>query len=53
MINFNEIKSGKVIQVNGEPYLVTKTDHHKMGRGGAVLKTKLRNLIIMIKYSGN
>ncbi len=45
MLNFNEIKTGKVIKVNGEPYIILKTDHHKMGRGGAVLKTKCRNLI--------
>lgn len=45
MLNFNEIKTGKVIKVNGEPYIIIKTDHHKMGRGGAVLKTKCRNLI--------
>ncbi len=45
MLNFNEIKIGKVVQINNEPYLVIKTDHHKMARGGAVLKTKLRNLI--------
>ncbi len=45
MLNFNEIKTGKVIKINNEPYVVVKTDHHKMGRGGAVLKTKLRNLI--------
>ena len=45
MLGLSEIKVGKIIQVTGEPYLVTRTDHHKMGRGGAVLKTKLRNLI--------
>lgn len=45
MLNFNEIKTGKVIKLNGEPFVITKTDHHKMGRGGAVLKTKCRNLI--------
>ena len=45
MLSLNEIKGGKVIQVNNEPYVVVKADHHKMGRGGAVLKTKLRNLI--------
>ena len=45
MLNFNEIKTGKVIKVNGEPYVIIKTDHHKMGRGGAVLKIKCRNLI--------
>lgn len=45
MLNLNEIKNGKIIKVNNEPYIIIKTDHHKMGRGGAVLKTKLRNLI--------
>ncbi len=45
MLSLNEIKTGKIIQVNNEPYLVTKTGHHKMGRGGAVLKAKLKNLI--------
>ena len=45
MLNLNEIKIGKIIQVNNAPYIITRTDHHKMGRGGAVLKTKLRNLI--------
>jgi elongation factor P len=45
MLNFNEIKTGRVIKVNGEPFIIIKTDHHKMGRGGAVLKIKCRNLI--------
>jgi len=45
MLSMSEIKVGKVLQVNNEPFVVTKTDHHKMGRGGAVLKVKLRNLV--------
>ncbi len=45
MLNFNEIKTGKVIILNNQPYLIVKTEHHKMGRGGAVLKTRCRNLI--------
>ncbi|MFA5131690.1 MAG: elongation factor P [Patescibacteria group bacterium] len=45
MLNFNEIKTGRVIKLNAEPYIIIKTDHHKMGRGGAVLKVKCRNLI--------
>lgn len=45
MLSLSEIKVGKIIQVNNEPYIVIRTDHHKMGRGGAVLKVKLRNLI--------
>ncbi len=45
MLSLNEIKLGKIIKENNEPYLIIKADHHKMGRGGAVLKTKLKNLI--------
>lgn len=45
MLELNEIKTGRVIQISSEPYAVIKTDHHKMGRGGAVLKVKLRNLV--------
>ncbi|MFA4833720.1 MAG: elongation factor P [Patescibacteria group bacterium] len=45
MLTLSEIKIGEIIKINNEPYVVIKTDHHKMGRGGAVLKTKLRNLI--------
>jgi elongation factor P len=45
MLSMSEIKIGKVLKINGEPFVVIKTDHHKMGRGGAVLKTKLKNLI--------
>lgn len=45
MLNFNQIKTGRIIKANGEPFIIIKTDHHKMGRGGAVLKVKCRNLI--------
>lgn len=45
MLGISEIKIGRVVVVNGEPYVVVRADHHKMGRGGAVLKIKLRNLI--------
>jgi elongation factor P len=45
MLNINQLKVGKVIEENNEPYIITETHHHKMARGGAVLKTKLRNLI--------
>ena len=45
MLSLNEIKIGKIIQVNKAPFIVTKTDHHKVARGGAVLKVKLKNLI--------
>jgi elongation factor P len=45
MLSLNEIKLGKVLLENSEPYIVIKTEHHKVARGGAVLKVKLKNLI--------
>ncbi len=45
MLSIKEIKIGKIILTNNEPFVVIKAEHHQMGRGGAVLKTKLKNLI--------
>jgi elongation factor P len=45
MLSLTEIKVGSVITINGEPYVVVKSEHHKVARGGATLKTKLKNLI--------
>lgn len=57
MLSLSEIKLGKVLKINNEPYVIIKTEHHKMGRGGAVLKTKLRNMVsgnvIEHTYQGN
>ncbi len=44
MLIINDVKNGKVIQLEGEPYVVLRFSHHKAARGGATLKTKLRNL---------
>lgn len=57
MLNFHEIKTGKVIRINNEPYVAINTDHHKQGRGGAVLKVKFKNLlngtVLEKTYQGN
>ena len=45
MLNLTEIKNGKKIILNGEPFVVTDYLHSKIGRGGAVLRTKLQNLL--------
>jgi elongation factor P len=44
MLNLSDIKTGKSLSINNEPYLVIFHQHSKMGRAGAVLRTKLRNL---------
>src|SRR4030042_6322530 len=44
MLNLSTVKTGKTISLNNEPYLVIFHQHSKMGRAGAVLRTKLKNL---------
>lgn len=44
MLSLSDIKTGKNIILNDEPYTVTYHEHSKTGRAGAVLRTKLRNL---------
>lgn len=45
MIGINDIKIGKVILMDGQPHKVLSREHSKMGRMGAVLRTKLKNLV--------
>lgn len=44
MLSLSEIKTGKKILWEGSPFLVMFDQHSKMGRAGAVLRTKLKNL---------
>jgi len=44
MFNLSEIKTGKTISLDNDPYLVIFHQHSKIGRAGAVLRTKIRNL---------
>lgn len=45
MLNLSEIKAGKLILVDGEPHKVLTNEHSKTGRMGAVMRTKLKNLV--------
>lgn len=45
MLDFNELKLGKIISLNDQPYKIVFTQHSKQARSGAVLRTKLKNLI--------
>ncbi len=45
MFSLSDLKLGKVVTLNNEPYQIVFTQHIKQARGGAVLKTKLKNLI--------
>ena len=41
----SEIKLGVMVDINNQPYQVVLTQHIKVGRGGANLRTKLKNLM--------
>lgn len=45
MLDFSEIKLDKIISINDQPYKVVSAQHSKQARSGAVLKTKLKNLV--------
>ncbi len=45
MLSLNQVRNGANIIVRGTPFVVVEAKHLKMGRGGAKLNTKLRNLI--------
>lgn len=44
MLNYNDLKIGTVFKFKGDPYQVLKAAHLKMGRGSAVLQSKIKNL---------
>lgn len=44
MLSITNLKTGTKINMDNEPYSVLSYYHSKMGRGGAVVKTKLKNL---------
>jgi elongation factor P len=44
LLQMNDLKIGAAITLDGSPFVVTSTQHSKMGRGGAVMRTKLKNL---------
>ncbi len=43
-LNPTELRAGTAIVLNGEPTAVLKYEHVKMGRGGATVRVKVRNL---------
>lgn len=45
MLGMTDLKTGVIIDLDGVPHEVVKYLHSKMGRGGAVVSTTLKNLI--------
>lgn len=44
-MNINDLKPGVVFEFEDQPWKVLKTTHVHMGRGGAVVQTKMKNLL--------
>jgi elongation factor P len=44
MIGVQDLRKGVTFELDGDPYRVLEYQHHKPGRGNAVIRTKLRNL---------
>ncbi len=45
MLQISDIKLGTVIKLDNEPYIVIWAQHSKQARSGAVLRTKIKNLV--------
>jgi elongation factor P len=45
MVSTNNLKKGIVLKIDGELYNVLFYEHHKPGKGGAIVRTKLRNVV--------
>jgi elongation factor P len=45
VISTSEFRRGAKIEYKGAPHEIIDFQHHKMGRGGAIVRTKLKNLI--------
>jgi elongation factor P len=44
MVSTNDLKNGMVLNLDGQLWTVLWFQHHKPGKGGAVVRTKLRNV---------
>lgn len=45
MYSITDLKVGTAIKIDGEPFIVTASQHSKQARGGGVMKTSVRNLL--------
>jgi elongation factor P len=43
-LSINDLKNGTLIKIGQDPYLVMSVKHLHIGRGGASIQTKIRNL---------
>ena len=45
MYSTTDFKKGLKIELDGTPYEIVESQHYNPGKGGAIMRTKLRNLI--------
>jgi elongation factor P len=45
MYGINDLKNGTTFELEGQPFVVLDYQHSKQGRSGAVLRTKIKNLL--------
>lgn len=57
MLNISDLQIGTFLIYNGAPHQLAYKEHSKHGRGGAMLRTKIKNLltgaIIDVTFKGN
>lgn len=53
MLSINDLESGSLIILEGDPYQVLEVAHQHIGRGGSSIQTKLRNLKTGQVYNRN
>ena len=51
MYTASDLRKGLKIQIDGEPYIVTDFDFAKPGKGQALYRTKMRNMITGTQFS--
>ncbi|MBI5101830.1 MAG: elongation factor P [Nitrospirae bacterium] len=44
MISTSDFRKGQKLEYKGDPYEIVEFQHVKMGRGGAIVKTKMKNM---------
>ena len=44
VVNTNQFKTGMAIEIDGQPFTIVEFQHVKPGKGGAFVRTKVRNI---------
>jgi elongation factor P len=44
VVNTNQFKTGMAIEIDGQPFTIVEFQHVKPGKGGAFVRTRLKNL---------